>query len=146
MTLPAASNESNEALANAAKAEQLLSTLLRSEEVLAELEDEVRPNTRQVYTKAPTLWMMILQRLYGGLSFREVVARLLEQHRDLLPKNRRVEEHTLSYNTSAYNAARKRLTLKAVEDFSLLLCNTLAESWLSRCFWVIARSLSMARR
>lgn len=109
------------------KARLLLSQLLSSREIVQELEaGQGRPNSRMVYTQASTLWLLILQRLGGGMTQQEAVQALLEHHRDLLPENRRVVEGTLSSNTSAYHQARKRIPLSTVKNFSHVVCDHLA--------------------
>ncbi len=85
-------------------------------------EDEVNrlqpstPNT--VYTAYLTLWMLILQRLGGGKSLEDVVQEVLSKNRQLLPRNKRVREGTLSLSSAAYSDARQRLELKTVEYFA----------------------------
>ncbi len=76
------------------KAKQLLCEILKSAEIVKELDEhEGHPNAKLVYSKAPTLWLLILQRLFGGLSLSEAVKCLLQEHADLLPQdNRRVAE------------------------------------------------------
>ena len=117
------------------KARQLLADLIALPEMQS-LFDEEQPDLRRVYSQAPTLVLLVLQRLGGGLSLSAVVQQLLVHHRDLLPKNRRVEEGTLSLNNSAYNKARQQLLLKKVEAFSHAICDHLAAqsepAWQSR--------------
>ena len=83
----------------------------------SENDEKERGDAKRVYTQAPTLALLILQRLGGGLSLSAVVQQLLAHPRDLLSVNRRVQEQTLSENNSAYNKARQRLPLKIVEAF-----------------------------
>lgn len=107
------------------KARELLSQLIGLPDI-AEVLDEDSFNARRVYTQAPTLWLLVLQRLGGGLSLKDAVEELLEHHRDLLPPNRRVNEGTLSKNNSAYSKARKELLLDIVTSFSNRICDYLA--------------------
>lgn len=127
MIVPPSPIDQVEAEQQFCKAKLLLSELLQSPEILKELENEGRANAKLVYGKAPTLWLLILQRLHGGLTLERAVKCLLEEHRELLPENRRVVDGTLSGNTSAYNRARKTIPLDVVERFSNLICNHLAE-------------------
>jgi hypothetical protein len=107
------------------KARELLSQLIGLPEI-AEVLDEECYSAKRVYTQAPTLWLLVLQRLGGGLSLEASVAELLKHHRDILPPNRRVEEGTLSENNSAYSNARQDLPLQVVEQFSNRICDYLA--------------------
>lgn len=109
------------------KARQLLIDLVGLPDLQKVFDEEECLEARRVYTQAPTLVLLILQRLGGGLSLSAAVQELLTHHRDLLPANRRVEEQTLSENNSAYNKARLRLPLKKVEAFVDAICNHLAE-------------------
>jgi hypothetical protein len=108
------------------KARQLLVDLIGLPDLQAVFDDEDCVNAKRVYTQAPTLALLILQRLGGGLSLTAVVQELLKHHCDLLPRNRRVEEGTLSQNNSAYNRARQKLPLQKVEAFSHAICDHLA--------------------
>ena len=109
------------------KARQLLVDLIGLPDLQKVFDEEERGDAKRVYTQAPTLVLLILQRLGGGLSLSAVVQDLLAHHRDLLSVNRRVQEQTLSENNSAYNKARQRLPLKIVEAFVDAVCNHLAQ-------------------
>lgn len=119
--------ENNQQEQEFCKARQLLIDLVGLPDLQKVFDDEECLEARRVYTQAPTLVLLILQRLGGGLSLSDVVQELLTHHRDLLPANRRVEERTLSENNSAYNKARKRLPLEKVKAFADAICNHLAE-------------------
>lgn len=99
-------------------------------------DDEDRENARRIFTQAPTLLLLILQRLGGGLSLDAAVQELIKHHQDILPRNRRVDEGTLSQNNSAYNKARQNLPLQKVEAFAMAVCDHLAKNgktvWLGR--------------
>ncbi len=108
------------------KARQLLVDLIALPDLRKVLDDEDCVNARRVYTQAPTLAVLILQRLGGGLTLTAAVQELIKHHGDLLPRNRRVLEGTLSENNSAYNQARQKLPLQKVEAFSSAICDHLA--------------------
>lgn len=108
------------------RAKTLLADLLQLPAIIEELQEEPQTNASQVYTKAPTLWLLVLQRLGGGLTLEQVVTDLVENHSDILPANRRVIEGTLSKNNSAYNKARRKLPIEVVEAFSHRICDHLA--------------------
>lgn len=117
--------EINETKRDFVKATQLLGDLFGLPDLQAVFEDEgCRPN--QIYTQAPTLLLLILQRLGGGLTLEGVVSELLKHHRDILPAHRRVEQNTLSFNNSAYSKARQSLPLEKVNAFSNAICDHLA--------------------
>ncbi len=77
------------------KAKQLLCEILKSAEIVKELDEhEGHPNAKLVYSKAPTLWLLILQRLLAPIAQRSGQM-LLQEHADLLPQdNRRVAERS----------------------------------------------------
>lgn len=108
------------------RAKALLSELIQLPSIKKAFEGEGPTPASQVYTQAPTLWLLILQRLGGGLSLAKAVKDLIENHQDLLPQNRRVTAGKLSENNSAYNVARQKLLFQAIEDFSHSICNHLA--------------------
>ena len=86
---------------------ELLKKLIQSPEISEQFDPQMRTNTRMVYTKGVTLWMLILQRLGNGLSLEETVSHIIQHDRDLLPENKRVREGTLSENSSGYYKAKK---------------------------------------
>lgn len=115
------------------KARQLLVDLIALPDLQKVFNDEDCVDAKRVYTQAPTLALLVLQRLGGGLTLTAAVQELIKHHRDLLPANRRVEEGTLSQNSSAYNQARQKLPLQKVEAFSNAICDHLAAH--SRPVW-----------
>ncbi|WP_342190252.1 IS4 family transposase [Stieleria varia] len=108
------------------RAKTLLADLLQLPTIVKELEQQDASSAAKIYTQAPTLWLLVLQRLGGGLTLDQAVSDLIDNHKDLLPPNRRVTEGTLSKNNSAYNQARKKLPIKVVQDFSNRICDHLA--------------------
>ena len=114
----------------------MLVELIQLPDLQAVFDDEGSQNAKRVFTQAPTLLLLILQRLGGGLSLDGAVQELIKHHQDILPRNRRVEEGTLSQNNSAYNKARQKLPSKKVEAFSRAICDHLAKNskpvWLGR--------------
>jgi hypothetical protein len=118
---------------NFSKARQLLVDLIALPDLQAVFDDEDCYDAKRVYTQAPTLALLVLQRLGGGLAMTAAVQELIKHHRDLLPKNRRVLEGTLSENNSAYNQARQKLPLQKVEAFSGAICDHLAAN--SKSVW-----------
>jgi hypothetical protein len=111
-----------------AAASELLHRLIRSPQVSQQFDPELRTNTRMVYTKGVTVWMLILQRLGNGLSLKDTVSHVINHDRDLLPDNKRVREGTLSENSSGYGKARKNLPLKSIHEFSSAVCDYLGRS------------------
>jgi hypothetical protein len=72
------------------------------------------PNT--VYTTAVTLWLLILQRLKGGISQQAAVKEMIDNLPGFVPDNKRVCDALLSSGDSSYNQARKRLNLQTVTE------------------------------
>jgi len=77
-----------------------------------------------VYTTLATVWMMILQRLGGGLSMKAVVKDALLHGSEFFPDNKRTREATLSLRDTAFSDARQRLKLTTIEH----LLNTISAS------------------
>jgi hypothetical protein len=102
---------------------KLLSELMPEKEL--ESLQPTAPHT--VYTTLVTLWMLTLQRLGGGKSLDRIVKDVLSNNRDILPRNRRVEEGTLSFSSAAYSDARQRLGLEATEHFANCVCHSLID-------------------
>jgi Transposase DDE domain len=78
-----------------------------------ELLNQQQPSAKQtVYTPFVTVWLLLQQRLSGGVSLDAAVSTLLFTFpKDDLPPCKRVQEDTLSANNSAYSKARQRLDL-----------------------------------
>ncbi|MDP1559764.1 MAG: transposase [Pirellulaceae bacterium] len=108
------------------KATALLKQLLEVPSLRAVLELDECSNAAQVYTHLPTLWLLVVQRLGGGLTLDQAVCELLRHHRDLLPNNKRVREGKLSENNSGYSRSRQNLALARIQAFSTAVSNHLA--------------------
>ena len=109
-------------------ARTLLHELLSSAEIVRELDRDGSANAQQVYSNAATIFALVLQRLEGGLTLKQTVKRMVDQHRDMLhSENRRVQEGTLSENASAYDQARRTIPLQRVAGFCRLVCDRLAD-------------------
>ena len=104
---------------------QLLHELIPKDQVEAY---SLRHSAATVYTTLTTLWMLTLQRLGGGKSLEAIVKETLMHHRDILPDNKRVRDGTLSKNSSAFSAARGRLSLTDAERFLDGMANSIIES------------------
>lgn len=110
-----------------ASAIQLLHKIVQTSGEPILLDPDARPTTKMVYTNGVTLWMLILQRLGGGKTLKEVISQILTHDRHLLPDNKRVRENTLSENSAAYARSRQRLPLDTIHRFSECVCNYLGE-------------------
>ena len=108
-----------------AAASETLKQVIQSPEISERFNPHMRTNTRMVYTKGVTLWMLILQRLGNGLSLEDTVSHIINHDRDLLPENKRVRDGTLSENSSGYYKAKKNLSFESIEEFSSAVCDYL---------------------
>lgn len=68
-----------------------------------------------IYTSSVTLWMLISQRLAGGKSLEATVKDFIANRPAFCPDNKRLDERTLSDQSSAYAGARKRLQLSTAK-------------------------------
>jgi hypothetical protein len=80
-----------------------------------ELEQLQPTGPATVYTTTVTLWMLISQRLSGGQSLEASVKDFIANRPSFCPDNKRLDEKTLSTESSAYAGARKRLDLATVK-------------------------------
>ena len=77
--------------------------------------DMFQPNQpNAVYTTAVTLWLLVLQRLKGGISLSAAVKDLIDDLPSFVPQNKRVQEKLLSAKTNSYSDARKRLKVETI--------------------------------
>src|SRR5262245_52866156 len=75
------------------------------------------PDPRTVYTPWIVSWLMVYQRLSGYVTLAEALAEVARFDDDLLPKNKRTRERSISSNTGGYSRGRKRLGV-AVAEFA----------------------------
>lgn len=111
-----------------AAANELLRHVIQSSEVSKQFDPQLRTNSRMIYTKGVTLWMLILQRLGNSLSLEATVSHIITHDRDLLPDNKRVREGTLSENSSGYYNAKKNLPIESIHEFSSAVCDYLGRA------------------
>ena len=111
-----------------ATANELLRHVIQSSEVSKQFDPQLRTNSRMIYTKGVTLWMLILQRLGNSLSLEATVSHIITHDRDLLPDNKRVREGTLSENSSGYYKAKKNLPIESIHEFSSAVCDYLGRA------------------
>jgi hypothetical protein len=71
-------DDSNERFAAAT---QLLRRLIQSPQVAEKFDPQLRTNSRMVYPKGVTLWMLILQRLGKSLSMEDTVSHIITHDR-----------------------------------------------------------------
>ncbi len=112
------------------KARMILAQTLGSEQAhqLFKEDEDSTPVAHKVFTNAPVIFMLVLQRLGKGYSLEQVVQELLKHHKDLLPQNnKRVREGRLSENTSAYSRARGEISLDKVKNFCQLVADHIAQ-------------------
>lgn len=107
------------------------------------------PTPSMVYKPWIVAWLMVYQRLSGYGSMAAAVAELTRLDAEVLPETKRVRERTLSANTGAYSAARKRLDIEVAQTAADEVSNALiAESAPSlgnrRVFAVDGSTLSLA--
>ena len=122
-----AHNESDLGPQNFSSASTILEQLVGMDEVSHLLDPNMRRNSRMVYSKGVTIWMLILQRLCKGATLEQTVSHVLQHDRHLFPENRRTEEFTLSANPSSYSAARGRLDIDELREFSHRVCDSFAQ-------------------
>jgi hypothetical protein len=79
-----------------------------------------------IFINGLTIWLLIHQRLCGGRTLEQTVSHLLEHDQHLLPENKRTLDFSLSYNPSAYSAARQGLKVEQLEEFATAVCDHLA--------------------
>jgi hypothetical protein len=88
---------------------RLLRGMVSPEEI-----NQRQPSAKQtVYTAFVTIWLLVLQRLYGGATLNDAVSVLLFTFpKEDLPDCKRIKDDSISANNSTYSKARSRLDLK----------------------------------
>lgn len=86
----------------------------------------VRENA--VYTTSVVLWMLVYQRMSPDSSLEAAVKKLLRSPPGFLPKNKRVDDGTLSTNTGGYSQARSRMPVQAARWFADQVAQSLIEA------------------
>ena len=82
-----------------------------------------------VYTTLTTVWMMILQRLGGGLSMQAVVKDAISHAEEIFPDCKRVREKSLSARNTAFSDARGRLKKSTVAHLLETVASSLIDAW-----------------
>ena len=82
-----------------------------------------------VYTTLATIWMMILQRLGGGLSMEAVVKDAVLHGREFFPDNKRLREGSLSHRDTAFSDARQRLKIETVSHLLESVSSSLIQAY-----------------
>jgi hypothetical protein len=71
-----------------------------------------------VYNACVVLWMLVYQRLKPDASLENAVKHLLDTRPNYLPKNKRLDDNTISTESGSYSRARSRLPLQVVRWFA----------------------------
>jgi hypothetical protein len=88
--------------------------------------DVMQPMAKStIYTAYVTLWMLVYQRMHGGVTLESAVKNFFEQNADYHSDNKRVREKTLSLSTGGYSAARQRLKPEVTEWFFEQIANSI---------------------
>ena len=132
--------------AELASALKLLADLLPEDELQVY---SFRHSPATVYSNLLTVWMMVLQRLGGGLSLEKTVKQTLSYYSEVLPDNKRVREKTLSDNPSSFSAARQSLSLSSTEQLvdrvtESLIQRTPESPWGGRTFLLDGTTITLA--
>ena len=117
-------SHTNEAEQRFCRAKMLLADLLQLPSINQELEDEGATPASRVYTQAPTLWLLVLQRLGGGLTLDQAVSDLIDNHSDILPKI--VASPKARFRRTTRHTTRPGKLPPKVEEFSNRICDHLA--------------------
>jgi len=81
-----------------------------------------------VYTTLATVWMMILQRLGGGMSMQAVVKDAIPHASNIFPDTKRVRDASLSTRDTAFSDARGRLKIETVTHLLESVSGSLIEA------------------
>jgi hypothetical protein len=107
------------------------------------------PDPRTVYTPWIVAWLMVYQRLSGYVTLAEALAEVARFDDDLLPRNKRTRERSISSNTGGYSRGRKRLGVEVAEFAAdqvtdALIARTTPSLQNRRVFLVDGSTLSLA--
>lgn len=94
--------------------DELKTAMLNLNRVVRAAEFDEPHAPQAVFTTLATLWLMIMQRLGGGLSMKAVLRDVLDIGEDIFPDCKRVRERNLSARDTAFSDARQRLSLDTV--------------------------------
>lgn len=91
--------------------------------------DQMHPvRSNAVYTTSLVLWMLVYQRMSSDSTLEAAVKKMIQAKPVFLPKNKRVEEGTLSTGTGAYSQARGRMPLEAAKWLAQSVSQSLIEA------------------
>ena len=96
--------------------DELKTAMLNLNRVVRAAEFDEPHAPQAVFTTLATLWLMIMQRLGGGLSMKAVLRDVLDIGEDIFPDCKRVRERNLSARDTAFSDARQRLSLDTVTN------------------------------
>lgn len=113
------------------KSQEVRSAVKRLRDVIpCEELNEIQPSgPAAVYTTLATVWMMILQRLGGGMSMQAVVKEAISHAEDIFPDRKRVRERSLSARDTAFSDARRRLKKETIT----FLLESVSSSFIDAC-------------
>ena len=91
--------------------------------------DQMHPvRSNAVYTTSLVLWMLVYQRMSIDSTLEAAVKKMIEAQPVFLPKNKRIEEGTLSTGTGTYSQARHRLPWEAAKWLAQNVSQSLIEA------------------
>jgi len=82
-----------------------------------------------IYTTLATAWMMILQRLGGGMSMQAVVKDAIEHAPNIFPDNKRVRAASLSTRDTAFSDARGRLKIDTLRHLLNAVSSSIVQTY-----------------
>ena len=110
-------------------AEDVASALVQFRNLIdPEMLEELQPSgPSTVYTAWVTVWLLVYQRLYANASLQSAVAEVTKIVEGV-SSNKRVQDQTLSLNTSTYSRARSRLKVVVADAVADHVFKTLIEA------------------